>query len=301
LLTAVVERRNREVLLVEDFFATSADRSKFGWLVSLVHAPWQGREFPRDDVATPAGQFEQAARVTSTERGVETTRWSHPVVPLGGIVKEVTSDYERVLVGFENRRAESYALVHVFNDLELAQRSFREINETGQLWFGIQTGFDSLGTPSDVNQTLGFVSSVGFRVTASFDAVLTVTVIGEVSYPKIPELTESMFLAGGGLRWFPFGRTRLTERWRERARLYGQVDANYAEVVRSPEDATVGRGVALGARVGFGFTQGRDWTYGIEIHDHFALLNSDEGLRHTLGVHAFIQLFGRPWSYTLPW
>lgn len=228
----VIARRNREVLYVADGLPGAPAPSSFGWLVSLVDAPWPGRtDLPREDIATPVGQFEQAAKVTTTEGAVETTRWSHPAVPLGGIVKEVTADHERVLVDF-GMSSRARPIADLVYDLELAQRSFREVGASGP-WVDIQVGLDSLGTPNDSNSSYRFGSFLGFPVGASLD--------------------------------------------------------------------TVGRGVALGARIGLVTTQGRDWSLGLELHDHVALLNGDEGLRHLLGVSVFLQLFTRPMRYTLPW
>ena len=76
--------------------------------------------------------------------------------------------------------------------------------------------------------------------------------------------------------------------------IYIEADLGYASLGRGgmhEESSTVGRGIAAGARLGLVALQGHDWTIGLEAHDHLALLDADEGLRHSFGLHAFVQFF----------
>lgn len=100
----------------------------------------------------------------------------------------------------------------------------------------------------------------------------------------------------GGVRWAPFGRRRVHGRVVDvgRTGFYVQAELGYAELNRHAMDeewSTVARGIAAGARLGLPVMQARDWSLGFEVHDHVALLGGDEGLRHSDGLHAFLQLF----------
>jgi hypothetical protein len=147
--------------------------------------------------------------------------------------------------------------------------------------------------------------SIGARVAAPFDAVLGLKLLGGVPYANDPAWSEEMVSATLGLRWFPLGRTRVS-RWGQvrHAWLYGQADLGYASLERwrgDGDSSVVGRGITAGARLGWIGVQGRDWTLGLEVHDQLALLNGDEGLRHSFGVQFALQLFTPPDSYRLPW
>jgi hypothetical protein len=303
-LLAVAERQNREVALFEDLRAGSTDRTRWGWLVASVMSPAPGRtDLTRENVPTPIGTFQGAAKVTTSEGTGEVTRWSHPAVPLGGIVKETTSDYERVLVGFGMTNSTSLIDETVF-DMQLAQQSFRDINKTGPLWLSLRFGFASVGTPGDTSGALGFGTAVGFRVSSRLDAVANFTLVGDTPYAKDAALTEEMWLAGVGARWFPVGRTRNRNGTSRRSWLFAQGDVAYASLERRPMDGDsriVGRGVAVGASVGLVGAQGRDWSCTLELHDDLAFLNSDEGLRNSFGLLASVQLYTQPTRVTLPW
>lgn len=100
LLWAVIESRLGRIRAVHDFRRTSSDRTQHAWLVALVQPSWlQATDAPREDVATLAGHFEGVIKHASPDGPVATSRWSHPAVMFGGVVKEVSADgYERVLI-----------------------------------------------------------------------------------------------------------------------------------------------------------------------------------------------------------
>jgi hypothetical protein len=295
-LWAVSERRNRKVVFAEDFSAGSGDRTKYVWLVSLVHAPRFGRDdLPHEDVGTPAGQFDGALRVTTTELDVEKTRWSHPAVPLGGIVKEWTAEYERILVDFGTKDRGVSLLVKAIDDLQLAQSGHPEVNVQGP-WIAFRVGFDSLGTLRDLNRPDSFGSSYGFPLASALDVAAGFSVIGAASSSTDQTLGETLLLIGGSLRFFPLGRSHAEFLRSKRARIYAQADVSYANQWRSQTDGvetSVARGISVGGRVGIRLAEGRDWMVGIEVHDTLFLLTRGEGLRQSIGAHAYIQLFTR--------
>lgn len=56
--------------------------------ITLAGAGWaQQADAPREDVTVPAGRFAGSVKTTTTLKGVATTVWSHPAVPLAGTVK----------------------------------------------------------------------------------------------------------------------------------------------------------------------------------------------------------------------
>jgi hypothetical protein len=298
-LLFLVERRNREVLAVRDFRWARVDRSAYRWLVALVVVSRPAVDVARADVATPAGQFAQAAKTTDGP----TTRWTHLAVPLGGVVREVTADIERVVVEVSTA-ADSSDVVELIHDLELAQRAYREVNGPA-LWAALRFGLDWLGTRTDLHPTPGVGGTWGMPVAGSLDVAVGMTSVVAATSTVDPALAESMLFVGAGVRWLPLGRTRIDRfGMKTRTWLYAQAELGYASLSRwsmDSESTTVGRGFALGASVGLNLPQRADWAIGIELHDHLALLNADEGLRHALGVNLYIQLFARPVRHVLPW
>jgi hypothetical protein len=56
--------------------------------ITLAGAGWdQVAGAPREDIVVPAGTFAGAVKTTVQLKGVATTVWSHPAVPLAGTVK----------------------------------------------------------------------------------------------------------------------------------------------------------------------------------------------------------------------
>jgi hypothetical protein len=56
--------------------------------VVLAGAGWsQQADAPREELTVPAGRFAGTVKTTSMLKGVATTVWSHPAVPLAGTVK----------------------------------------------------------------------------------------------------------------------------------------------------------------------------------------------------------------------
>ncbi len=56
--------------------------------MTLAGAGWARQaDAPREDLGVPAGRFAGAVKTTMTLKGVATTVWSHPAVPLAGTVK----------------------------------------------------------------------------------------------------------------------------------------------------------------------------------------------------------------------
>lgn len=293
-LGALIERYNDTVVAVADFRYGSWDRHPFAWLVESVHAPWASHaELPREDVTTPAGHFAAAVKMTLRRGSSEVSQWSHPDVPLGGLIRESTSDdRERVLLDFGTSNEESQLVADAVQTTRLQGRNQRR----GPGWWGFGLGYDSLGKPEEVNQTTAVSFTSGVRQTATVDAIGTVEAIGDASFSADPRLREIFFFVGTGARWMRFGRPRTSERpfGFSASSLWLQADAGYAELLRGmvdDEPSTVGRGIGLGAKLGFLLMQGRDWTAGVEVHDHVGLFNADEGLRNSFGVRVVYQFF----------
>ena len=104
--------------------------------------------------------------------------------------------------------------------------------------------------------------------------------------------TEATF----GLRWYPYERP--THLWRgigfDTKSVYLQTELGYAEAQRSGVDVdygTVGRGGVAGIRLGVNIGYSQDWRLALELHEHTALLNGDEGVRILAGLRANIELF----------
>ena len=56
--------------------------------MTLAGAGWaQQADAPREELRVPAGHFAGSVKTTMTLKGVATTVWSHPAVPLAGTVK----------------------------------------------------------------------------------------------------------------------------------------------------------------------------------------------------------------------
>jgi hypothetical protein len=300
-LWAVIERRDQEVASVLDFRRISVDRTRFEWLVALVHAAWPGRydEVAHEDVPTPAGHFAQAFKIASTSGGAATTRWSHPAVAIGGVIKELGPDHERVLLahgGTLNAPSRSSPIVDAADRLVVAQQQLHAQNKRGGTWWGLHVGFDSLAAPSDASISPGFAGSHGMRITSMLDWVTAVGFASGGSYANDPALGEAMTFVTLGVRWYPLTRSHIESglATTERRWLYLQADIGGALLERygvDVESSVVGRGLVTGARVGIISLGGRDWTYSIELHDHLALFDSDEGFRHTFGLHVGVQLF----------
>jgi hypothetical protein len=293
-LGALIERDNDTVVALGDFRRGEWDRQPFVWLVESVHAPWASHaDLPREDVMTPAGRFDGAVKMTSKRGSAEVSQWSHPDVPLGGLIRETSSDdRERVLLDFGTSNDESQLVADAVHATQLQGR----LRRRGPVWWSLGLGYDSLGKPEEVNQTTAGSFASGFRQTATVDVIGNVEAIGDASFSADPRLREIFFFAGLGARWMPFGRPRKPDRLLgfSASSLWLQADVGYAELLRGrvdDEPSTVGRGIGLGAKVGFLLMQGRDWTYGLEVHDHVGLFNADEGLRNTFGVRGVFQFF----------
>lgn len=291
LLWSVIERRDGRVVFAGDFRRGASGRWSYAWLVSLVRASWAaGDEVPHEDVATPAGHFEGASKRSSTTGNVETTRWSHPAVLLGGVVRQVSGTDERILLD-QGVASRPTPIV----DGALGEERVREEHERSAMWFGVQLGFDALGTTRDPSSTTGVSVANGLGITAALDAVVHVGAVGDAPSPADPALAEELFMSLVGVRWAPLGRARVPRRFGfAPSGFYIEADLGYASLGRGgmhEESSTVGRGIAAGARLGLVALQGHDWTIGLEAHDHLALLDADEGLRHSFGLHAFVQFF----------
>lgn len=70
--------------------------------MTLAGTGWtQQAGAPREDVTVPAGRFAGTVKTTMTLKGVATTVWSHPAVPLAATVKaQAANGLTTELVGF---------------------------------------------------------------------------------------------------------------------------------------------------------------------------------------------------------
>ena len=262
--------------------------AKVGTLDAL-EARWNGRRgIPREDVTTPAGTFPAALKETIDG----SPRWSHPAVPLGGMVRSTIGTLSVVLVDYTLTGGTS---VITADQRVLAYYRAQERKQTftQRLWVGIAFGDDVFGNIDAPQRTESLGFGGGYKLSPRIAIVADMTGTNAVPYLPKPELSERLAQIRAGVRYFPLSGSR--GRWAALKRpIYLQVDAGYAQLVRGipgMSASTVGRGVVGGARLGFSTSTVRDWRIAVEVHQHTALLNADEGVRITAGIHGIVELY----------
>ncbi len=268
-----------------------ADASTVAPLLELLTADWNGRRgMPREDVTTPATTFPAALKEVNGGR----TRWSHPAVPLGGVVRETEGDVSTILVDFALTGGSSVIgadqrRLHFHGEQE------RTRSRMQRLWLGISLGNDLLGTIDDHAWTESFGFGFGYKLTRSVALFADTMRTGYAPYPDDPVLAEVLLQARVGVRYFPLAGS--TGRWSPLTQpIYLQADVGYAQLDRGTVlmgESTVGRGVVGGARLGTSSGFARDWRVAIELHQHTALLNGDEGVRVVYGLNGVFELYFR--------
>lgn len=283
---AIAQRAGDELMSVSDGSDSEAARS----LQRVLQASWTGaKTMPREDVITPAGTFLHALREVADAR----TRWSHPAVPITGLVREREGIDEMVLVEYGTAPAASVILpdLRALREQTVAERPRRR-------WFGITLGTDAVGNLDDATWTSALGISLGWRMQRELALLFQFVTAQAVPYPVRPELSEKFGHASLGLRWYPFDRAALPggRGFIDVSGAYAQLDLGYAQLERDTVtmgDRVVGRGGVAGVRVGLLARGGRDWNLGIELHEHTGLFNSDEGIRIAVGVNAVFELLLR--------
>jgi hypothetical protein len=225
-LWSVVERRGAAIVAYHNFRRGSEDRMRFAWLPALVHAAWPGLdEADREDLVVPSGHFAQTVKTTEAANGVETTRWSHPAVPLGGLVREVSGDRERVLLAFGYSRRRSVLLETIDEVAEEAPRPpkpMRELADTEcavgvrlspmicqrspSLFVRFAFGLGGVSRNGDVapgsdwSWSMQFGQRLGYRLHLVEE--MNVLGAGLTLTPRL--MTEEHLSVGAGVRWVPF-------------------------------------------------------------------------------------------------
>jgi len=264
------------------------DSRKLADVTKIFDSSWSGqRGLKREDITTPAGTF--VAALAQTPGGMQ--RWSHPEVPITGIVKQVDGTTELVLTSFGLTRTDS-AMRDDARAIVGLVRSTNFLARPRTLWMMYQLGSGYFGTvdTAEATEALGF--SLGIRVGSSLGLVFGTTSVSAVPYAPKPELLEDLSLVHAGLRWYPYATT--TGRWAVLQRgVYMQGDLGFAQMRRGDMDSSsvVGRGGLAGARLGITTSIVPDWKLALEVTAQGALLNADEGTRIHLGLLAVIELY----------
>lgn len=261
-------------------------------LAKLLRAEWVGRKgLPREDVTTESGRTILTVKETAVDGNKARTRWSHPDVPLGGLVRELEGDEELVLV--EHGTRDTSVILEDNRRLLSKSNTLRVMYRPRRKWMTFSIGTDYVGTLDDasVAEALGF--SLGYRFTPRLSVAINSTQTGYVAYAPVPELSERLVQATVGVRWHPYVGSR--SRWALITDgIYAQLDAGYAQLDRRRllmSSSVVGRGGIVGMRAGLSTGVSTDWKLAIEVHAHSALLNADEGTRVALGLHGVIELY----------
>lgn len=261
-------------------------------LARLLRAEWAGRKgLPREEVTTEGGRTILTLKETAVDGNKARTRWSHPDVPLGGLVREIEGDEELVLVDQGTR--DTSVILEDNRRLLSKSNTLRVMYRPRKKWMTFSIGTDYVGTLDDasVAESLGF--SLGYRFTPRLSIAINSTQTGYVAYAPVPELSERLVQATVGVRWHPYVGSR--SRWALITDgIYTQLDAGYAQLDRRRlvmSSSVVGRGGVAGVRLGLSTGVSTDWRLAIEVHAHSALLNADEGTRVAVGLHGVIELY----------
>lgn len=282
-----VTGRGRDITKADDLDDPLASRM-LADATTIFDTSWSGqRGLKREDVTTPAGTF--LAALAQTPGSMQ--RWSHPEVPITGIVKQIDGTTELVLTSFGLTRSASAMRDDARAIVGLA-RNASFMARPRKLWMMYQLGSSYFGTldAAESAEVLGF--SLGVRVGSSIGLVFGTTAVSAVTYAPKPELLEDLSLVHAGLRWYPYATT--TGRWAPLQRgIYLQGDLGFAQVERGNMDGSsvVGRGGVAGARLGITTSIVQDWKLALEVAGHGALLNADEGTRIHLAFLAVIELY----------
>lgn len=237
---------------------------------------------PRDDIVVNAGSFAQAVRLT--EGGI--TRWIHPAVPLGGIVRSRSAHgFESVLLAYGERGGEQPSAIAVLaREVARAEAPPRLPGMYASFAFGMGqlTGHGGEATSAATPLTV----TPGATLTRTLDVISEVADIGDAAYTPDPTRSQSALTVLLGTRWWPFRPPWLRTRrlWHPAEGLWLQADAGYAALFRSSEasSTTVARGLGLGAAVGWQYDQLRGFSLGIAFEDQVLVLDHGEGVRHAL-------------------
>ena len=157
-------------------------------LATRIVPPELVGSFTREDVAVPAGTFEQTLRISNGE----STTWIHTLVPFAGVVKIREGDgREDVLEDFGDSALE---LPNRFVDAaHLARRRLPFV----AFGFGFGRQSESLAIASGTSTSM--LGLAGWHLTRSID------VIGQVS--RLSESGLATSILGGGVRWSPLRRS----------------------------------------------------------------------------------------------
>ncbi len=304
-LRALAKRVDDKLTNLEETEQTNLDEGETADIVKMLRETWSGRRgIARKDVTTPAGTFTAALEQPGDKPGH--ARWSHPAVPITGLVRSVFDGEELALleygpqqpttaVGARQPTLPSAVLADQRN-LFANDQTQRRLESNRRKWVAFSFGSEAYGTLDETSFTASLNAMIGYFVRRHLSLVLDSGGTTAIEYPPRPTISERFTNVTLGLRWYPYERP--THLWRgigfDTKSVYLQTGVGYAEAQRSGTDVdygTVGRGGVAGLRLGINVGYTRDWRMALELHTHAALLNGDEGLRILAGLRANIELF----------
>lgn len=298
----IVKREKDDITRVDELDASSNEGARW---VKLLSQTWSGRRgIPRKDTTTPAGTFVAALEVTGAAPG--DTTWAHPEVPITGVVKSVLGGDELALLDYgpstaavavaQRKPGAKSAVLADQKELLGYARWERRLEAARRKWVAFTFGSETYGTLDDTVFTPSLGALFGYFVRPSLSLVLDMSGTQPTEYAPRPTVSEQYSQYAVGVRWYPYARP--THVWRGLAfdtkSVYVQAELGYADVRRSAREVdygTVGRGGVAGVRLGINIGMSRDWRMALELHEHTALLNGDEGVRIMAGLRANIELF----------
>lgn len=247
-------------------------------------------ELPREDLHVPAGHIRGAIRRTSIPSVLGSlVLWSHPAVPFDATVKATSSDgFERVLLDFGDTSSS------VLRERAFQLAKERLPRERPRLYLGYAFGLNRFIETSHQSSSGATSASLLAAYTArpAFAVTIRASLIVGAEYAPDDTQTQDAFRILVGIRWFPF---RPKDSIPSLSRFYIEGSLGYSELILSTLERPKSLARGAGAELGLGFVveRGHDWDFGLELSDQLGLYDSDEGLRHSLALSAFIHLYIR--------
>ena len=262
----------------------------------FVHARQTIRDGSRENVDVPAGHFVDAIRETSGDLGL----WSHPEVPLGGMVKSQERGAERALVAYGDSGAKS-DLSDVASMLAFARARCvapepayspdceQPVRQFAILGWGFG-GWSRVGNVAP-GRSGAVTIQAGQRLWPRLHIVGEVSLSGPGGYSPDPAAWESHTALLLGIRWTPFRGKWVKAlmgpphaiRYSDKGGLYVKASVGaglrerYAEAFEDVDWAPV-----LNAAIGLLPLKGRDWALGLEFREQLAFYS--DGLQRDWGL-----------------
>lgn len=245
------------------------------------------------DATVPAGHFPRAAYEGRRDSEI----WSHPEVPIGGLVKRRmrSGEVEDELLLYGNSTPDIADLIEIGALRASASPSRIPASPSPPfsrmfMLLGVGDAYvtDYVAAPS----ASGYVFAVGNGRELTRDLELLIEFAFVSSGTQ--EVVETGGLAALALRWHLFRPARSLEAGSFAPRaLYLQAGLGFAWLDRStPNDAdTVAYGATGGGALGWTPVHARDWWLGLELSDRIALYNAGEGMRQNISLAFTVQLY----------